>query len=261
MKNIITILLLLCTLSVCAQRTLHVKMNDGQSLIYNMENVRQLNVSDDYKNLVICMKTGDAQTKTLQNVERFYFEGSEPEFVDLGLSVKWATCNVGASSPGDSGDYYAWGETSTKSDYSWGTYVYSVDGSSDDFTKYTYYKTTQLELEDDIAHVKWGGSWRMPTYEEMNELRDKCTWVWTQYDGCYGYVVTGSTGNSIFLPAVGGRENLDLLDVGNGGYYWSSSLYYFSVSTYAFLLYFNSDKVEWTIFGRYDGFPIRPVCP
>lgn len=180
--------------------------------------------------------------------------------VDLGLSVKWATMNVGASSPGDYGDYYAWGETATKSTYNWSTYFDSVSGSSSNFTKYATDKKTVLVPEDDVAHVKWGGSWRMPTKAELDELREKCAWVWTQYGGHNGYVVIGSTGNAIFLPAADYRSGGGLSYVGSKGYYWSSSLDS-GYSYYAYVLYFHSGNVDWNYGNRYCGLSVRAVCP
>ena len=99
--------------------------------------------------------------------------------VDLGLSVKWANINVGAESPEDYGNYYAWGETSTKETYNWSTYFDTNDGGNT-FTKYNNEGgKTVLDPEDDAAHVNWGGSWRMPTQAEWWELINCCTWTWT----------------------------------------------------------------------------------
>ena len=142
------------------------------------------------------------------------------EYVDMGLSVKWATCNVGAKKPSDHGDYFAWGDTETKSDYSYNKYSY----------KYINNKLVDnsLPLECDAANRWWGGSWRMPTKEECDELHDEnnCTWVWTTtIDNQNGYLVTSKiNGNSIFLPAAGYRSGTDLIDVGSAGGFWSSSL-------------------------------------
>lgn len=155
------------------------------------------------------------------------------EWVDLGLSVKWATCNVGASSPEDYGDYFAWGETEPKEVYDGSTYKYRSNGSYGSLTKYntsSSYGTivdnkTQLELTDDAARANWGGSWRMPTHAELNKLRSNCTWTWTSQNGVNGYRVTSkSNSNSIFLPAAGYRGGSSLYNAGSNGYYWSSSL-------------------------------------
>ena len=180
--------------------------------------------------------------------------------IEMGTSVKWAAFNVGASSPEEYGDYYAWGEVATKSNYSWSTYFDSVNGSSSNFSK--YYNgggKTQLDPEDDAARVNWGGSWRMPTDGEWTELRNYCLWEWTTYEGHNGYMVYGiGAGNKIFLPAAGYRGGTNLGSVGSYGYYWSSSLNS-GYSDYAWSVYFSSSSV-----GRYndyrcDGQSVRPV--
>ena len=201
----------------------------------------------------------------------------EHEYVDLGLSVKWATFNVGALSPEDLGAYYAWGETEPKTDYSWSTYKW-CNGSYNTQTKYntsTYYGTvdnkTTLDPEDDVAHVKWGGNWRMPTKAEQDELRNNCTWTWydsgnTEFNGIAGYKVTsnkaGYTDRSIFLPAAGCRSDTCLSSVGDDGNYWSSSLY--TDNTWARRLIFDSGDLSTyhsDFSYRYNGFSVRPVCP
>ena len=117
---------------------------------------------------------------------------AQHEFVDLGLSVKWATCNVGADRPEDAGDLYSWGETETKTNYSFATYKFCVDGKQGNYTKYCDKDNkTVLDQEDDVAHVKWGGSWRMPTGAELDELREECIWTWTKVNGVNGYRVSG----------------------------------------------------------------------
>ena len=152
------------------------------------------------------------------------------EAVDLGLSVKWASFNVGATKPEEYGGYYAWGETEEKNDYSWNTYKW-CGGSKTTMTKYctdSYYGAVDGSLalapEDDVAHVKWGGDWRMPTVEEMQELIAYCTWKWVAVDDVFGYMVTGSNGNSIFMPAAGYRNGTELYNCGNYGYYWGGTL-------------------------------------
>ena len=195
------------------------------------------------------------------------------DYVDLGLSVKWAIYNVGATKPEEYGDYYAWGETETKSNYDWFTYKWS-DGSYNTMTKYCNNSDygnegftdtlTVLTPEDDVAHVKWGGSWRMPTKAEQDELRNNCTWIWTTLNGVNGYLVTsnktGYTDRSIFLPAAGCCDGLGSGGVVYNGDYWSSSLYTgFPIGACYF--WFGSDYVGADFHSRYYGFSVRPVCP
>ena len=186
------------------------------------------------------------------------------DYVDLGLSVKWATCNVGASSPEDYGGYYAWGEIEEKDDYSWNTYRW-CNGTEDSMTKYCTRASdgivdnkSILDPEDDVAHVKWGGTWRMPTNAEQDELRNNCTWTWTTLNGVNGYQVTGPNGNSIFLPAAGYRNGAGVYSIGGLGYYWSSSLSS-NYSNYAYRLDFNDSSYDWYSYYRYYGLSVRPV--
>ena len=180
------------------------------------------------------------------------------EYVDLGLpsGLKWATCNVGATTPEEYGDYFAWGEVEPKTTYNLDTYKY-YDGSN--FTKYTGSDKTVLDPEDDAAQVNWGGAWRMPTKAEQDELRNNCTWDWTTQNGVKGYKVTGPNGNSIFLPAAGGMYDGRLVGTGLFGFYWSSSLHAVNPSS-AYLVSFISDYVDWYNDNRYYGMSVRPVC-
>ena len=196
-------------------------------------------------------KAEEAKKATAQQVvatrpSNGYINGHE--YVDLGLSVKWATCNVGASSASDYGSYYAWGETTTKTDYSSGnstTYGKSIGDISGD-SRY------------DAARRNWGGSWRMPTKAECQELVDNCTWTWTTQGGHNGYRVTGKNGNSIFLPAAGCRCGSSLDYQGEFGLCWSSTPGE-SYTEYAYSLFFDSSyhPVYWGY--RYGGRAVRPV--
>ena len=187
------------------------------------------------------------------------------EAVDLGLSVKWATFNVGATRPEEYGGYYAWGETEEKDDYAWSTYKW-CSGSWYTMTKYcanssygTVDNKTVLDPEDDVAHVKWGGNWRMPTFEEQEELCNNCTWTWTTQNGVNGYKVTGPNGNSIFLPAAGYCGGTGVGGRGSGGEYWSSS-FYSNSSCSAYYLSFISGYYGWNFYyHRYCGQSVRPV--
>ena len=170
------------------------------------------------------------------------------EWVDLGLpsGLKWATCNVGANSPEDYGDYFAWGETTPNSSYTSYDYNYSSN-------------PTTLPLSMDAAYTNWGTSWRMPTHAEVKELEGNCTGTWTTQNGVKGYKVTSKTnGNSIFLPAAGYRDGSSLKYAGSYGDYWTSSLYTES-SNYAYYLSFSPDFLSSNINNRYRGRSVRPV--
>ena len=205
------------------------------------------------------------------------------KYVDLGLpsGTKWARCNLGASKPTDYGDYFAWGETEPKTNYTWATYKWMQAGQSDwkHITKYTYAddltegiwydadgnfigdNKTTLEAADDAATAKLGSPWRMPTWDEIKELIDNCTWTWTTQDGVNGCEVKSKkNGNSIFLPAAGYRDRSEFNDAGSQGYYWSSALS--TVYSYcACFLGFDSGSPGRFSGYRYAGRTVRPVHP
>ena len=241
----------------------------------NIDNPREITVGKDDISL-----TAEFVTATIATV-------------DLGLSSGnlWATCNVGAVNPWNYGDYYAWGETQTKDNYSWETYKY-CNGAYNSLTKYnndaeygTVDNKTTLESSDDVATAVFGAAYSIPTLADWKELADECYWVWTaDYNnrGVNGYVVyrakadadkgakvyvgdtpSASYSNSdahIFLPAAGYRNDSNLDGAGDYGYYWSSSLYgYFpNLARYC---YFLSGNVSPSNYGgdRYCGFSVRPV--
>ena len=197
-----------------------------------------------------------------------FYDINSQEYVDLGLSsgTLWATCNLGANSPEEYGDYFAWGETTPKSDYSWSTYQYGSEYNQ--LTKYCYNSSygkngftdnkTVLDAEDDAATANWGSGWRMPTYDEIVELYTECTSTWTTQNGVYGRKFTASNGNSIFLPAAGFYLGSGLYYAASFGFYWSSSLG--TDDPYgAYGLYFYSDYVYWYYDGRCCGLSVRPV--
>ena len=171
------------------------------------------------------------------------------DYVDLDLpsGLKWATCNVGATTPEGYGNYYAWGETTTKTEY-------SIENSL------TYYDSTIGDISGnptyDAARANWGGTWRMPTKAEMEELVNNCTWILTTQNGVNGYKVTGPNGNSIFLPAAGAYDGSSRDFVGEDGYYWSSTPYESNCS-YALFFYRGRHHVNWC--GRDSGLTVRPV--
>ena len=210
--------------------------------------------------------------------------------VDLGLpsGTLWATCNVGADSPEEYGDYFCWGETEPKDVYQWYNYKWAhwvYDTISDHYYRVVeevWYKysfeswtengtldgdhKTELDPEDDAAYVNWGSNWRMPTLEQLQELKEKCTWEWTVQNGVKGYLVTGRNGNSIFLPAAGGRS-YDLYYDGKFAYYWSRSLcspgklkIEDAGQRHAYILFFNSfGEQEIWYNSRYEGNTVRAV--
>lgn len=213
------------------------------------------------------------------------------ECVDLGLSVKWATYNVGAYSEKDRGSYYAWGEIEEKTSYSRGAYIHSVQTADNDwfFTKYctdnSYgfesFKDDKLvlDMEDDVAHVQWGGEWRMPSPEEQQELIDNCTWTWISAKDIngrdiYGFKVTskkkGFTDRFIFLPTNGYKEDDRTFARSTYGNYWSNRLFNDGTTNrteYAAILlieggeYAENEKV--VLFGdnRERGLSVRAVHP
>ncbi len=193
----------------------------------------------------------------------------EHEWVDLGLpsGTLWATCNVGASSPEELGSYFAWGETATKDFYDWSTYKWC----NNNYMKMTKYCTvsnygndgfvdnkTELDLEDDAAYVNWGPSWRIPSYEQFEELCTSCTSLWTQHNGVNGLMFTGPNGNNLFLPATGMLWGKGLGGVGADGYYWSRTLYNYPND--AFILIFKSNVLSyWDCSYRSIGLTVRAV--
>lgn len=205
-------------------------------------------------------------------------EPEVPEYVDLGLSVKWATCNIGAKRPEDYGDYFAWGEVKSKAQYNWSTYKYYNDNYGT-MTKYyagqsiagsglagaSDFKVT-LDPEDDVATVKKGDLWRIPTPSELYELCNNCTWIWTVQNGVKGYKVEGKNGNSIFLPAAGYMDGSTLEGAYVGGYYWLKNFHSKGIgisvtveNNKAQSVRFSSSSVDEVYSYRYYGFSVRPI--
>ena len=183
-------------------------------------------------------------------------DDNHPHMIDLGLpsGTLWACCNVGATTPEGYGGYYAWGETEEKDYYDWETYIH-CDGDWD----------TCHDLGDDIAgtqydvaHVKWGGSWVMPSLDQIKELLNNSTSKWVTENGVNGRRFTGSNGGSIFLPAAGGRWYDDPDDAGFSGVYWSSTQNPWN-SGGAYFLFFYSDNAYWDFIELYYGSTVRPV--
>lgn len=178
-----------------------------------------------------------------------------PHEIDLGLpsGTKWACSNVGATKPEEYGGYYAWGETEEKNVYRENTYKYYQND------KYVSLGSDISGTEYDVAHVKWGGKWCMPTFDDIKELLDNCTSEWTTLNGVNGRKFTSKiNGNSIFLPSVGFRWDGDLYNAGEYGCYWSSTQYP-DFSGRAYTLYFYSGRAFWYSDDRYGGQSVRPV--
>lgn len=214
------------------------------------------------------------------------------EYVDLGLSVLWATCNVGADTPEGYGDYFSWGEIETyyedgysqsqnpvwkdgkSSGYNWSTYKYSF-GSSGKMTKYCLDASygyndfvdnkKELDPEDDAASTLWGGSWRVPSRDEWDELKNSCSWIWTTLNGVKGYKVTslvaGFENSSIFLPAAGWRMGVELSDIDSIGHYWINEVEPPSSFSRTFCIYPSLSNTKSSYGTARDiGQTIRPVC-
>ena len=262
-------------------------------LLMSLSLVAFASCSDDDKDSPSSENGENGSNSGSQSVVTFGTENGH-DYVDLGLTsgTRWATCNVGASKPQDYGNYYAWGETATKSYYDWSTYKYGSE--YDELTKYcsdssygkdgfTDTKTT-LDLSDDAAYVNWGGKWRMPTEAQCEELSDECYWVWTSSynnSNVKGYIVykaktssdkgrkiykdgTPSSSYSlsdahIFLPAAGYRIYGDLGNAGSYGFYWSSSLITDNPRS-AWYVGFGSGDVGYSYDDRYCGQSVRAVC-
>lgn len=211
------------------------------------------------------------------NVFTKYTKEQMHEYVDLGLpsGTLWATCNIGANSPEEYGDYFAWGETegynSGKTNFYWSTYKW-CKGSSSSITKYCPFKSQgyegftddlkELELEDDAAYVNWGSTWRIPSDDQFNELTNSnyTTTKWTTQDGVSGRMITSKiNGNSIFLPAAGCRELSSLEYTGSTGIYWSrtlSTIYPEYALGLGIGMYGSPSSEE---YDRWGGFSVRPV--
>jgi hypothetical protein len=181
--------------------------------------------------------------------------------VDLGLpsGILWGSCNIGASSPSELGDYFAWGEKESKDAYGWETYRL-CHGSYDSIFKYTEAdRKSVLEAQDDVATAKLGNDWRLPTKEEMDELISCCKWTWECQNGQQGWKVTGKNGNCIFLPAAGAASSYRIAGVGELGRYWTSTKSNSVYSAYNLRFKDYLETIEIVDDTRFYGRPIRPV--
>ncbi len=172
--------------------------------------------------------------------------------IDLGLSVKWAEHNVGATKPEEFGGYYAWGEIEVKDVYNDESYKY-YDNAKEEFINIG---SNISATAYDVAYVKWGKNWRMPTNKEIGELCNNCSWSWITVNGVSGYQVTGPNGNSIFLPAAGNCYDAEVYDSGSVGCYWSGTSYDEDDADY---FAFEEGDWWWDDTERPCGFSVRPV--
>lgn len=238
-------------------------------------------VSASAQGLKIYTKDGKTTTIPYTNLDKVTTYDGAPEAVDLGLSVNWASFNVGATEPAENGSYFMWAGTVDDPDLKYNklTCPYQdpdfadPDNFIDFFLKYC--NTTDagipdyiytLEPMDDAATVAYGDKWRMPTEEEMNELLEKCDVELLEADndeyGVAGYKFTGPSGNSIFLPMAGYRYLTDFYYAGTDIFYWTSSLYKPSCLFAWALCYkgFGTNKTLTVDYkGRYMGYPVRAV--
>lgn len=190
------------------------------------------------------------------------------KWVDMGTGVKWATTNIGANTPEEFGDYFAWGELAPKDEYTWENYEHRNKKSGSDYMipeNFVNGDGDNLEFEPkyDAARKLWGGSWRMPTQSEIRALRTGTTKEWVEQYGVNGYLLTSkTTGGQIFLPAAGYKEDKKTIYVGDHGYYWSSSMFDLMEGE-SYHLYFkntkSSQRFEPGFYPARLGFPIRPV--
>ena len=198
---------------------------------------------------------------TLNRLEEYDGEISGHAYVDLGLSsgLKWATCNIGANNPEDYGDYFAWGETITKTEYTSSNSV-TCELSISQLQSQGYVDGGgNLTSSHDAATANWGGTWRLPTKEECQELVDNCTWEWARVNGVGGVKVIGPNGNCIFLPAAGCRYGIMLCDAGIYGRFWSSTPDEYIYDYLTYFLYFYDGGESESRYERYYGMPVRPV--
>ena len=220
--------------------------------------------------LVSCSDDDDdnADSGTASKI-KFYLECPDdhhPHIIDLGLSsgTKWACCNVGADMPEDYGGYYAWGETEEKTIYNDITYQYCKGEDTDGdglYDKNLVYKDLGDDIAStqyDVAHVKWGGYWRMPSVSQYIEVFKNCTSKWTTKNGVNGYQFTGPNGGTIFLPATGFQWGDQLLVPGTTGSYWLSTQSD-SDLRFANFLSFVQGGVGWSSSRRRCGLAVRPV--
>lgn len=253
MRRLIIALLVSCCMSTFAQQssyvlTVHSVTGDTQQLFYADE-IDFIDFTDGA--IIIHPKAGADQPFAKSGLQWVAFSEDTHQAVDLGLSVKWAACNLGGDAPHDYGDLYSWGETSTKSNYSESRYKYYSNG------QYQYIGTNICGTSYDAAHLSWGGHWRLPTRAEVKELSTLCIWKAEELNGVAGYRVTAPNGNSIFLPSAGFQDGTERKETGTGGFYWTGTLNRDMPSS-AYNINFRGYDADWSASRAY-GFSIRPV--
>lgn len=250
--------------------TCDVEITESDIEYLNDERLSEITITPfiAYMNSLPSMTFFDEEKYHLTITDNICPDNNHPHAIDLGLpsGTKWCCMNVGASSPEQYGGYYAWGETSEKSEYNEVTYSYykgqDTDGDGD-IDKNFSVVNMGLDIAGtsyDVAHVRMGGSWRMPSLAQLQELKNKCTLTFTQQNGVYGILVTGNNGGQLFLPAAGYRWDSGLRNAGSSGSYWSSWLYQRNDYS-AYGIDFNSGNWSWRGNYRYYGRSVRAVCP
>ena len=253
-KNIpLWILLLSCAVCAAQERANVLRVHRAKAVI--QQPVSCLDSIAFPDSMVLHFTSGNRQSFLIEKVDSVTFavvnETELHEAVDLGLSVLWATCNVGGQRPEDLGSRFAWGETVEKQSFTEDNYVFSKNG------QFEYIGVNICSTKYDAARQRWGGQWRMPTRSEMAELTSRCTWTAETLNGVRGYRVRAANGNSIFLPAAGYQNGDAPTEVGEGGFYWSGSLNR-EMTSAAYNLNFRGYDADWSA-NRAYGFSVRAV--
>ena len=211
-------------------------------------------------NTLMTGESGYFTIPTSTDLHGWYATENGHAYVDLDLpsGTKWATCNVGATKPEDYGGYYAWGETEEKDYYGWDNYIH-CDGTQNSCHNIG---DNIAGSEYDVAHLRWGGTWQMPSLDQIKELIDNCSSLWTKLNDVNGILITGPNGNTIFLPAAGNYRLSEFNYLGVHGGYWSSSPYT-STKGFSYYLYFDKSSWNWNnqYNYRYYGRSVRAVIP
>ena len=262
MKRLLTFLLLIIAINmvVSAQdttpNTFVLHTTTGEDVELNTDAIDSVFVSGQGVDamLHVRMRNHTLRTYVLDEISHMDFTYTAParyQSVDLGLSVEWATCNVGGRNPEDHGYYFSWGETKIKSDYSENNYSWFSDNA------YQNIGSDICGTPNDAATIICGNGWRMPSFTDVQELMGRCTWTPDTVNTVPGYTITGPSGNSIFLPAAGYKSVKKIVDRGTGGYYWTGTISP-TLPSSAYTINFRGYDTPWTA-NRALGFTIRAV--